>query len=48
MVAEQTLDLLAEIRHADIIGISDHFEAIGDLAEYADTVRAHRFWVSSL
>lgn len=47
VASEQTLDLIAEIRHADIIGISDHFEAIGDLAEYTETVRAHGFWLGT-
>ena len=27
---EQTVELVAEINHAKIIGISDHFEYIGD------------------
>ena len=43
VVPEQTVELVAGIRHARVLGISDHLEYVGDdFAEYARTVRAHR------
>jgi hypothetical protein len=30
IVAEQTIDLIARVRHARILGISDHFELVGE------------------
>ncbi|MDY6904325.1 MAG: hypothetical protein SWH61_06540 [Thermodesulfobacteriota bacterium] len=47
VVPEQTLGLIAEISHARTIGISDHFEAIGDLDGYANDVRAHGFYLGT-
>jgi len=42
IVAEQTIGLIAEIRHARILGISDHFELVGEdrFEEYAREVRS--------
>ncbi|UCF99738.1 MAG: hypothetical protein JSV89_09410 [Spirochaetaceae bacterium] len=41
VVPEQTVELVAAIAHARIIGISDHLESIAeDFPTYADTVRA--------
>jgi histidinol phosphatase-like PHP family hydrolase len=43
VVPEQTVELVAGIRHARVLGISDHLEYVGDdFAVYARTVRAHR------
>ncbi|MFP4502471.1 MAG: PHP domain-containing protein [Candidatus Hydrogenedentota bacterium] len=42
IVPEQTVELVAGLGHAATIGISDHFEFLGDrLPEYIATVRAH-------
>ena len=42
VVPEQTVELVAGIRHARVLGISDHLEYVGDdFAQYARTVRAH-------
>jgi histidinol phosphatase-like PHP family hydrolase len=39
---EQTVELVAAIAHARVIGISDHFESIAeDFEAYAETVRSH-------
>ncbi len=45
VVAEQTVGLIAGIRHADIIGISDHFEFLagGEFEGYAAEVRRAGF-----
>ena len=42
---EQTVELVAEINHAKIIGISDHFEYIGDenYKKYKESVTSFRF-----
>ena len=42
---EQTVELIAEINHAKIIGISDHFEYIGDeyYEKYRESVTSFRF-----
>jgi histidinol phosphatase-like PHP family hydrolase len=42
VVSEQTIGLIAELRHARIVGISDHFELVGEdfFEEYAREVRA--------
>ena len=43
VVPEQTVELVARIAHARVLGISDHLEYVGDaFEEYARTVRAHR------
>jgi histidinol phosphatase-like PHP family hydrolase len=43
VVPEQTVELVAGIRHARVLGISDHLEYVADeFAEYARAVRAHR------
>ena len=43
VVPEQTVELVAGIRHARVLGISDHLEYVGEqFAQYARTVRAHR------
>lgn len=41
VVPEQTIDLIAELHHAEVVGISDHFELIGEdrFREYAREVR---------
>jgi hypothetical protein len=42
VVPEQTVALVAAVRHADVVGISDHLESIGEIFDtYADEVRAH-------
>ncbi len=42
IVPEQTLERVAAIRHAQVLGISDHMEALGDTFEvYARAVRSH-------
>lgn len=39
---EQTVTLVAAVRHADVVGISDHLESIGESFEsYAEELRAH-------
>ena len=44
VVPEQTVELVARIAHARVLGISDHLEYVGDaFEEYARAVRAHRF-----
>jgi histidinol phosphatase-like PHP family hydrolase len=42
IVPEQTVDLIASVRHAETIGISDHFEYIcdKDFDSYSSTVRS--------
>lgn len=42
VVREQTIDLIAKVRHARVIGISDHFELVGEDAfeDYSREVRA--------
>jgi len=42
VVPEQTISFIAELRHAQVVGISDHFELIGEdrFEEYAREVRA--------
>ena len=41
IVAEQTIGLIAELRHARILGISDHFELVGEdrFEEYRREIR---------
>lgn len=42
VVPEQTLERVAALRHARILGISDHLEALGDrFGDYARAVRSH-------
>ena len=42
VVPEQTVELVARVAHARILGISDHLEALTDsFEEYAGAVRAH-------
>ena len=43
IVPQQTLDLIKAVRHAEVIGISDHFEQVQDMALYEKSVRAHGF-----
>lgn len=48
VVKEQTIDLVKRIRHASIIGISDHYEYLVDedtFRTYENEVRAAGFWV---
>jgi histidinol phosphatase-like PHP family hydrolase len=48
VVQEQTVELVAEIAHARIIGISDHLESIADdFDTYAQTVRSRGFLVGT-
>lgn len=48
IVREQTVEFLAQFRHARILGISDHTEYILDnFDEYQRTLRAHRFHVGT-
>ena len=43
VVPEQTVELVARVAHAGVLGISDHLESLSDsFEEYARTVRAHR------
>jgi len=45
---QQTLKLVAAVAHAQIVGISDHFESIADDFEtYAEAVRSHGFVVGT-
>lgn len=41
VVPEQTVELIAQIRHARVVGISDHFEYLVDgfIEAYVDEVR---------
>jgi len=45
VVAEQTIELIDKVRHAEVIGISDHFEFLVDgmFAEYEAEVRKAGF-----
>ncbi len=46
IVDQQTLDLIARVKHADIIGISDHFECLyhdNSVLEYIEDVKNHGF-----
>ena len=48
VVPEQTVELVAAIAHARIIGISDHLESIADdFPAYAQTVRSYGFLVGT-
>jgi DNA-binding transcriptional LysR family regulator len=48
VVPEQTLELIAAVRHARVAGISDHFEHIGDrFDDYRHAVRAAGFRVGT-
>jgi hypothetical protein len=48
VVSEQTVQLVAEIAHARIAGISDHLESIADdFSTYAETVRSHGLLVGA-
>ena len=48
VVPEQTIQLVAAIAHARIIGISDHLESIvDDFSTYAKTVRSHGLLVGT-
>ncbi len=42
VVPEQTVELVARIAHARVLGISDHLEYLDDFEEYARAVRAQR------
>ncbi len=45
VVPQQTIDLIASVRHAETIGISDHVEYLHEpvFTDYAATVRKHGF-----
>jgi len=47
VVPEQTIEFIAALRHAEVVGISDHFELIGENAFeiYGQEVRAAGFKV---
>ena len=48
IVPEQTPDLIAGLRHAEIIGISDHLECLvqdNSVDEYIDSVRSYDFYL---
>ncbi len=48
VVPEQTLELISMVRHAGIIGISDHYEAVcEDYEAYRDAVRSHHFYLGT-
>ena len=48
VVPEQTVQVVASIAHARIVGISDHLESIaGDFPSYAETVRSYGFLVGT-
>jgi hypothetical protein len=42
IVPEQTIGLIAELRHARVVGISDHFELVGEdsFEDYSREIRA--------
>jgi histidinol phosphatase-like PHP family hydrolase len=45
---EQTVQLVASIAHARVVGISDHLESIADdFSTYAETVRSYGFLVGT-
>jgi histidinol phosphatase-like PHP family hydrolase len=47
VVPAQTLDLIAAVRHARVIGISDHLDCLAErsVEDYMEAVRAHGFHV---
>jgi histidinol phosphatase-like PHP family hydrolase len=49
IVREQTIELLAQVRHARVLGISDHFEHLVDMDvdAYAAAVRRAGLWVGT-
>ncbi len=49
MVPEQTPELVAHVSHAEIIGVSDHFEHFADKAydEYVERIRALKMLVAT-
>lgn len=49
VVREQTVELVAQVHHARVLGISDHFEHLvdSDVDAYADTVRRAGLWVGT-
>jgi histidinol phosphatase-like PHP family hydrolase len=48
VVPEQTVALVAAVRHAEVMGISDHLESVGEVFDtYADEVRAHGLHVGT-
>jgi hypothetical protein len=49
VVREQTIELVAQVHHARVLGISDHFEHLVDMDvdAYADTVRRAGLWVGT-
>lgn len=48
LVCEQTIDLVAAVRHARVLGVSDHFELLGDaLPDYRDCARGHGLYVGT-
>jgi hypothetical protein len=49
VVAEQTPELVARVRHAQVLGISDHFEHLADddYADYVARVRALKMLVGT-
>jgi histidinol phosphatase-like PHP family hydrolase len=48
VVPEQTVQLVAAVGHARIVGISDHFESVAaDFSTYADSVRSYGLLVGT-
>ncbi|GAJ12193.1 unnamed protein product, partial [marine sediment metagenome] len=49
VVPEQTVEFIAQFRHAEILGISDHLKYISgnNFTEYKNTLRAHDFYVGT-
>ncbi len=49
VVPEQTVQFIAALTHARIVGISDHFEYLTGkaFADYEKTVRSHKFYVGT-
>jgi len=49
VAAQQTVEFIARVRHAEIVGISDHFDYLvdGNFAEYEKTVRSFNFYLGT-
>lgn len=48
VVPEQTVALVAAVHHAEVVGISDHLESVGESFDlYAEEVRAHGLHVGT-
>ena len=47
IVEAQTIELVAQVRHAEIMGISDHFDHIADTDEYINIVHQYGFYAGT-